>query len=182
MGAPKALLDAAGEPFVRRLARVFADAGCSPILVVYAPALLDALGAALAGTDARLVPNPADRSEPIDSLRLALAALPTAVEAALVTPVDVPGFSAGTVRHLIDAYRASPAPIVQPRHAGRGGHPILLARAIWPALFHPVLPDGLRTVIARHAGSTLRVEVDEPGVLTDMDTPADYLDFTSQER
>lgn len=174
MGRPKALLDTAGEPFVRRLARVFSEAGCRPIVAVTAPVTAVAIGAALSGTGANLVVNPLPRSEPIDSLRIGLGAVPAGVDAVLVAPVDAPGFSPDTVRRLIAGFLASGAPIVQPRHAGRGGHPILLARSIWPELEMDGLPEGLRSVLARHTDAVLRVDVDEPGVLMDVDTPEDY--------
>jgi molybdenum cofactor cytidylyltransferase len=57
---------------------------------------------------------------------------------------------------------------------GRRGHPVLLASALFPELLEPDLPEGARTVVHRHAHTRQAVEVDDAGVLDDIDTPEAY--------
>jgi probable phosphoglycerate mutase len=68
----------------------------------------------------------------------------------------------------------APAPVVYPVHAGRRGHPPLIARAALPADLGREPRGGLRGLLAAHDGGALEVETDDPGTLVDLDRPADY--------
>ena len=60
----------------------------------------------------------------------------------------------------------------QPRHRGAGGHPPLIHRALWPALAACAdAVDGARGVL--RAARAVAVDVDDPAVVRDIDTPAD---------
>jgi CTP:molybdopterin cytidylyltransferase MocA len=62
--------------------------------------------------------------------------------------------------------------VAQPRHGGHGGHPPLIGRALWPKLATCAgEPDGARGVL--RAAARVAVDVDDPGVVRDIDTPAD---------
>jgi CTP:molybdopterin cytidylyltransferase MocA len=91
----------------------------------------------------------------------------------VVTPVDVPGIRAATVAGLISGFRAGGAPVVLAAHRGERGHPVLFARAVWHELHAHGLADGARSVVHAHAGDLHLVEVEDPAVLDDVDTPAD---------
>jgi CTP:molybdopterin cytidylyltransferase MocA len=64
------------------------------------------------------------------------------------------------------------AEVARPCYRGRGGHPPLIARARWPALAACAdRADGARGVL--RAARVVAVEVDDPAVILDVDTPAD---------
>ncbi|HMG54654.1 MAG TPA: NTP transferase domain-containing protein, partial [Kofleriaceae bacterium] len=87
-------------------------------------------------------------------------------------PVDHPAVTAATLRALIEALDASGAELARPSYRGRGGHPPLIARALWPALVGcTALPDGARGVV--RAARSVGVELDDPGTVHDVDTPDD---------
>jgi molybdenum cofactor cytidylyltransferase len=78
------------------------------------------------------------------------------------------------LRRLVAALAASAgaAEVVRPRYAGAGGHPPLVARAVWPRLAAcGDAPDGARGVL--RAAPCLDVDVDDPGVVRDVDVLAD---------
>jgi CTP:molybdopterin cytidylyltransferase MocA len=131
-----------------------------------------AVAEAAAALGARTVANPAADAEQIDSLRVALRALPPEAEAAAVALVDVPEVDADTVRAVLDGFRRTRAPVVLPAHGGRHGHPVLFARAAWAELLAAGLAEGARTVVHAHAAD--RVEVAVPALPRDVDTPDDY--------
>ncbi|HEX2187882.1 MAG TPA: nucleotidyltransferase family protein [Longimicrobiaceae bacterium] len=178
MGEPKPLLRWRGEPFLDRVVGALRDGGCDPVLVVVAPPASDPAAARIAeaarGAGAEVVVNPVPDAEQVDSLRAGLAALPPAAEAAIVAPADVPGIDAAAVRALAGAFRARGAPVVRATHGGLHGHPVLFARRVFPELFAEPLPEGARGVVHAHAREVEEVEVPSPGVLLDVDTPADY--------
>lgn len=174
MGAPKPLLSWRGETFLARAVGALREGGCERVMAVVGmgPAAA-AVAVEAARCGARLVTNPAPRSEQIDSLRIALELLPDEAEAVVVIPVDVPGVCPDTVRALIGAFREHAAPIVLPSYRGVHGHPVLFAAAVWPELRTDPLPDGARTVIHARPERVRPVPVDDPAVLHDVDTPAD---------
>jgi molybdenum cofactor cytidylyltransferase len=56
----------------------------------------------------------------------------------------------------------------------RRGHPWLVARSLWNELLELQPPQSPRDFLNRHAGEILYVEVDNPSILADLDTPDDY--------
>jgi molybdenum cofactor cytidylyltransferase len=61
--------------------------------------------------------------------------------------------------------------IVQPVHAGTPGHPVGFAARYRAELCQLTGDEGARSVVRRHAARVERIEVPDPGVLRDLDTP-----------
>jgi molybdenum cofactor cytidylyltransferase len=90
----------------------------------------------------------------------------------LFTPVDYPAFRRETVQSLLAC--AGQALIVVPRYNDRHGHPVLFSAGL-VSEFLELPPDGsARDVIHRHVGHTLYIDVDDPGILRDVDDPEAY--------
>ncbi len=88
----------------------------------------------------------------------------------LFTPVDVPLFTAETARRLLK----SKAEMACPLYNGTEGHPIMLKASAAKKLLAYTGDEGLRGAL-REAGLKKEcIEAEDPGVLFDMDTPADY--------
>lgn len=187
MGEPKPLLEIDGRTFLQATVEALREGGCEPVMAVIASP--DAAFAARSAGAAIAQGRP--DAQQIDSLRSGLDALDAAdgaadrapdravggaldgrVEAVVVLPVDHPRVRPATIGTLISAWRAEPGAMVRPVHRGRPGHPTLFPRGVWSALRAPALPDGARSVV--EAGPVVDVPVDDPGVLVDIDTPADY--------
>lgn len=64
--------------------------------------------------------------------------------------------------------------IIVPSYQGRSGHPVLINTRLVPAIINGE-HDNLRSFIKTNR--PLLVEVDDPGILTDIDTMADYKDI-----
>ncbi len=84
-------------------------------------------------------------------------------------PGDMPLVRTAVLRRLLDA--GHDADIVVPACAGRRGHPVLLPATLIPDIIAEPPGSNLGNIIRRR-GSVV-VEVDDPGVLADLDTPAD---------
>ena len=177
MGSAKALLKLpSGETFVRSICATARAADCSPT-VVLGPLHADAIRPTL---DAPSVFNPAPERGMLSSVQVGIASLSPSVEAALIWPVDIPLVRAETVSHLLAAERplladaaraAAQAQIVIPLHAGRGGHPMVIPSRYFAELLALDSSRGLRALFDAHP--PLRIEVEDAGVLTDFDSPAD---------
>lgn len=172
MGEPKPLLTVEGTTFLERAVHLLRAAGCRYVVAVvndddWVERLADVSGAAV-------VINDAANSEQIDSLRLGIANLPEDCDGVMVLPVDFPRIDARTAARLAEEFQRRDAAILNPAYNGVSGHPVIFASRILPELLEPDLAAGARTVIDAHAADAAIIEVDDPGVLIDVDTRGDY--------
>jgi len=177
MGRPKALLQCGpgGETFVIRLIRALVEAGIRDVVIVSRPHDA-ALAAAVAEEPAAtLIENPDPDRGQLSSLQSGIAeAERRGAAGVLVIPVDIPMVQAATIARAATVFKASVAPIVRVTHQGRHGHPVLFAAHLFDELRRADPAVGAKAVLASHAADLLNLEVDDPGVLRDVDEPADY--------
>jgi molybdenum cofactor cytidylyltransferase len=106
----------------------------------------------------------------ITSMQCGLRAVPPATRGVLFTLVDHPNVAESTIADLL----RQDALLAIPRHRGRRGHPIYFSREV-AAEFLAVDPSAsARVVLERHAGDIRYVDVDDPGILDDVDDPEAY--------
>jgi 4-nitrophenyl phosphatase len=174
-GQPKQLLDWNGEPLLTHVTGVALSAGLGPVIVVlgcHAEAIRAALGRF--AERVQIAVNWRWQEGMSTSVQVGLAALPPETEAALFLQCDQPLISADLLRALATRFKETGAAIVHPTHAGQRSTPVLFARRLFPELAAVTGDEGGRSLIARHANLVATVEVADPGVLADVDTPADY--------
>jgi molybdenum cofactor cytidylyltransferase len=99
------------------------------------------------------------------------------LEAMAVLLVDVPLVRPETVRTVVEAWRATRAPIVRPVCGGRHGHPVVFDAAVFDELRRADVNVGAKAVFAAHRGQVLDVPVSDPWACEDLDTPEDYERF-----
>lgn len=131
---------------------------------------------ALVGFDVAFAHNDAYADgEMISSIKAGVAALPKGCDAFFLVLGDQPGISDETFELLIEAWDANRhARIVSPRFGGRRGHPILLSALGVDEIRNLPADATLKTYVERHTAASLEVDVTDPAVLADVDTPADY--------
>ena len=88
---------------------------------------------------------------------------------------DMPFHAPTTLSTLILSFRAAsrPFPIIQPCHQGRPGHPVLFHSAYFAAMRALTGDQGARTLLKAQAHSVHMIEVDDLGILQDVDAPRD---------
>ncbi len=145
--------------------------GAAPIVVVLRSDLSAAAQRALR-RGARVVINPNPDEDMLTSIRLGVAALSESVDGVLVWPADHPAVSVATLETLCAGAGRSRA--VLPRYRGRRGHPVVLGADLLPAVAAIAPGEGLRRLWRLQPDLVLDLEVDDPGVLVDLDTPEDY--------
>src|SRR3954468_5717906 len=178
MGRPKALLHApCGRTFVARLVDTLnVGGGAAPLVGGRSDDEELRLTVESLAPRARWIENPdADAGGQLSSL---LAGLRKAdrpgIRALMVVPVDAPMIVADTVATLVAVFSATGAPIIRPRYRGRHGHPVVFSRAVFDQLRRADPALGAKAVLHEHHGTIVNVEVDDPGVGGDVDTPEDY--------
>jgi CTP:molybdopterin cytidylyltransferase MocA len=170
-GGVKVLALLEGRPLLAHVVEVARAVPLDDVVVV----LGDAAGEverAVAWRGERRVRNPRPADGLSGSLRLGLAALDAAVEAAVILLGDQPLVRAEVVRELVARAALTDRPIVVPRYADGGGpNPVLLRRPAWPLADATSSDRGLGPTIAAHP--ELVEEVAVAGGNPDVDTPAD---------
>lgn len=172
---PKPLLPWGLSTVIGTVVDTLTAAGVAEVIVVTGHQR-EAVEAALAGSAARCVNNPAyaDR-EMLSSIQAGLAAADPASAGALLALADQPQMQLAVVQQALRAFDQSGGQaLVIPSHALRRGHPILLPRWLWDEALALAAGATLRSVIQRHAAAICYVEVDTPSVLADLDTPEQY--------
>ena len=176
MGRQKALLQQVhtGTTFVGHLIRTARAARLDPILVIAAAAHQE-LATEVSRWGGRLLLNEAPDRGQLSSIVVGLDAADAAgATAIMVMPVDVPLLSVATFDAVAAAAEAKAAAIVRATHDGRHGHPVLFKRAVFDELRHADPAIGARAIVRADPARVLDVEVSDPGVIFDIDTPEDY--------
>ena len=178
MGFPKALLKFGKETFLDTLCGLFAQR-CSPIVVVLG-ANADEIRAG-SGRPATFVVNPDYRSGQTSSMQCGLRAVPPDAGGVLFTLVDHPAVSLETIDVLLGPWPLTPDswPLLRvPRYQGSRGHPIWLSRELIPEFLALPRNVAAREVVRSHVLQTEFLDVDDPGILADIDDPEAYRRLT----
>ncbi len=170
MGDFKPMLNIGSISIAQRIVATFHQAGVTKIAVVtgYNAPLLERH---LANSGLVFLRNEDYAStQMFDSAKIGLTYLRDKCERILFTPVDIPLFTAMTVTELIESGAELCCPVCE----GRTGHPLLIASSLVDAILADSGEGGLQGAIARCGAEMLQIPVEDPGVLHDADTPADY--------
>jgi CTP:molybdopterin cytidylyltransferase MocA len=173
--AEGALADTLGQPRVRRLVDIAWSGGALPVVVV-APDDGGAVAAALVGSEA-VYGSPAPEAagpagQMVRGAELALAEVRD-TSAVLLWPGRMTWVGPETVTSLIEAHGVSPGEVLRPAWDGAAGWPVLVPIAALDAL-RAVPADQMPPAVIETLGATLPsriVEVGDPGVVHDADTP-----------
>lgn len=116
----------------------------------------------LAGNGIIFLRNEAyEASQMFDSVKIGLEYLQGKCDRVVFTPVDVPLFTAQTVKTLLD----SDVPLACPVCQNRGGHPLLISSRLIPEILRYTGGRGLRGAVAACSEPLLRIPVEDPGTL-----------------
>ena len=126
--------------------------------------------------------NPRPEDGPFSSLRSGLAAVQgRGANRVWVLPVDVPCPDSETFSALLAAADDRRVLACVPVHAGCGGHPVLLDRRVFTRFEHLAADDPEarldKQIRKLEVSSIRRVDVDDPAVCLDLNTPEDLADF-----
>jgi molybdenum cofactor cytidylyltransferase len=179
MHTPKALLQLGDETFAQAIMRKAQESGIDCVYLVagaHYPKIRDELRQS---SGFEIIFNPRFAEGQISSLQEGLRNMPSGSTDALVWPVDLPLVLQETAQELIASHIASGNPVTIPVYRGKHGHPVLYNI------------DAIRTILSLgtdhtakelqevYAGRITFVEVNDPAVLVDIDTPEDYRKYVN---
>ena len=181
MGSPKPLLPLGNEPMlVRVLDAMEASRSVCSIVVVTGHAA-DRVRAVVDGRGIVVVHNPDyENGEMLSSIKAGLTRISPGVDAVLLALCDQPMVRSETIALLVKTWQATRPRILSPKYDGKRGHPIVLSADGFAEILS-LSPDAtLKAYTSRYSAETVELEVDDPAVTRDVDTPADYA--AEQER
>jgi molybdenum cofactor cytidylyltransferase len=175
MGYPKPLLKIGDETFITHIAAEILQV--IPRLVIVLGAHADRVRPAIP-RDSRIVvlDNPAYARGQLSSLKVGLRfAIAEHARAVVVHLADHPRVAAETFRALVDAHDHLSQPIVIARYCGRRGHPALFSAEVFDELLNAPEDRGARVVVNADPARVAYLDVDDAGVVLDLDTPDDLV-------
>ena len=98
----------------------------------------------------------------------------------LVALADMPHIQPQTIGAVADALRQGAA-LARPQHHGRPGHPVGFAAQFRDALLALDDDTGARHIVAAHRPALRLIDCNDPGILLDIDPPADLAAWQSAE-
>ena len=115
--------------------------------------------------------NEASESEMAESVRIGLRVIDDSSTGVLICLSDHPLVSPETLRVLINSHSEDPGKIIIPMYTGKRGHPSLFPVHAIKEIFGGL---NLRDVINKTPGRLKHIDVEDEGILLDMDTIEDY--------
>ena len=144
-----------------------------PVIVVTTEALAGEAQLSVAARDIVTVPSVGSSREPLGmgySIAAGVSARPNA-PGWLILPGDMPMVQPQSLLAVAQALEQHPIAFAQ--HLGRRGHPVGFAAELYSELSVLSGDAGARRLLARYPSHA--VDLDDPGVLVDIDTEADLL-------
>jgi molybdenum cofactor cytidylyltransferase len=83
---------------------------------------------------------------------------------------DHPSLNATTLDQILAIAAEHPDKAIMPTYQGNGGHPVLIPFSIAEQILAAPCPEGLRGFWQERPELSVRVDVDDPGVIKDIDT------------
>jgi len=177
MGKPKMLLPWGDTTILGHLISIWEELGAGQIAVVWAEgdgalkAELDRLGF----PPENRITNPKPKRGMFSSIQCAAQwkGWREGLTHWAIVLGDQPQLPASVLRSLLDFARERPEQICQPSRNGRARHPVLLSAGP----FHKLAiarEQNLKQFLERMATEVELIEIDDPSLDLDLDTPADY--------
>ena len=170
MGSPKALVSYQGRPFLEHLLDVTKHPAIGVRRVVLGPDA-EAISKGISLAPDEIVINHDWEKGQLSSIHAAIRSLPPNTDGLLLCPVDHPLVSAVLIDSLIDAFRATRAPVVVPLYEARRGHPVIFSAAVYDELLKAPMDQGARAVVWAHKNEIQEVPTTEVGCVLNLNDP-----------
>jgi len=173
MGTPKQLLRIGGKTILERTLKNVRASNVDELILVLGHAA-DEVQKTIATPGLKIVINPDYQQGMGTSLRRGLAEVSADVKAALIVLADQPWVSSETLNRLIECHQERKPQIIIPAYKGFRGNPVLLDRSVFAEVQALNGDVGCRAIFGDHTEGILKLPVDDPGILLDIDSQDDF--------
>ena len=184
MGKDNKLLKNIGDsPLIRNTAieMLKSDLDSCSIVLGYQS---DKVAAVIRDLNINLILNPMWEKGQASSLKAALNTLDTTYSDILIMLGDLPGIKSSHINKVIEEHLLTnnrKSKITIPSFKGRKGNPVIWGRSFFQDLSNLEGDVGGRALFSEHPAAINIIEMDDPWVVTDADTPKDFENFLNSE-
>ena len=179
MGSPKALLKIGEKTFLQYIVEALHSARIIDVVIVFG-AEAEKIQKTLTWFDGKIVTNNDWQKGQLSSIITGLNALdltksePEEIHGAIICPADHPLLTQSLLVDLLQGYWLSKKRIIIPIHRGKRGHPVIFDRELFDDIRNAPIDIGAREVVRNHEQEVHEVDVNDEGVLINIDSPDDY--------
>ncbi len=106
----------------------------------------------------------------LSSILIGLKEIESSCSGLFLCPIDYPLVLQETYHKLLLTHQSNPDRIIKPTFKNQSGHPIVFPKNLFQALRQAPLNQGARFVTRQNVHITKTVEVDDPGILININT------------
>ncbi|MGD8992818.1 MAG: nucleotidyltransferase family protein [Desulfobacterales bacterium] len=177
-GQPKQLLQLNKRCLLEWVLQAAINARLKRIILVLGYAhrqIQQALGKKLNHPKLQIKINPHYKDGQSGSLQTGLSCVKDTYPAAMFLLADQPLVDAATLNILLERFWSSPKNICVPSFAGRSGNPCIFSSYFYPQIMQIGGDIGARRIIQSNPEQVQEVQLQNPHIFWDVDTPADLL-------
>jgi molybdenum cofactor cytidylyltransferase len=175
-GQPKQLAGFRGKPLILRTLNTVLRSDLHTVVLVLGhrhKAVAAALGKIRENPRLQIVVNHRFREGQSTSLISGVQRVMDRFSSVMFLVADQPMLDTATINRLLGQFWASGKEICVPVCHGRRGNPVIFGDRMYDRILAIQGDTGARSIIDAHPDSVLRVEIDHPLALFDIDTPDD---------
>ncbi len=177
--ANKLHLPIGGEPLLRRSLRTLLDSGIDSIVVVLGYEH-EATRKLIQDFPVHTVYNEAHEQGQMTSVHRGLEALGEEYDGIFIALGDQPALRSVDIDLLIDAFlQRDGGEVVVPTHEGERGNPIIISNRCRRDILAGTRNLGCRRFIDKNPELVRKIEMTNPAVVIDLDTPEEYARFAA---
>jgi molybdenum cofactor cytidylyltransferase len=173
MGTQKLLLPLRGKPILQHVVDLALSLGAKETVAVIGSNAED-IRSKIDFGPVKVAVNPNYKLGLSTSLRVGIESFESEVDAYLVMLGDQPLVRRNTILTLLGQHWKHGPLMTIPLYGGIRGNPVVLSSQLVPEIEYLEGDSGAKQLTQKHSGKVMWVEVDDPGVLVDVDTPHDY--------
>jgi len=173
MGKPKQLLTYKGKTLLNWVLETAIQSSLSRVVLVLGHSAAE-IQKTLDYPNIPIIFNAQYHQGQSSSIRHGINALEPSTNAAMFLLGDQPLIKTATINALISSYTEKQSLITVPTFQGKRGNPVIFDRRLFPQLETLSGDSGGRVLFDENVDQIAIVEVDDPGILMDVDSFEDY--------
>lgn len=123
---------------------------------------------------AKVLINPHPEHGMLSSILIGLQEIIASCSGFFLCPIDIPLVQRTTFHKLLLAHQSNPDHIIKPACNCNPGHPVIFPNHLFQALREAPLGEGARFVTRQYTHLVKTIDVDDPGILININTPELY--------
>jgi molybdenum cofactor cytidylyltransferase len=175
MGVPKLLLQWGHQTIIEKVVQTLLDGGVIEPVIVTGRSAAEVV-ARISSSRVRIAINPSyETTEMLISIQIGLKILPKNAVGCLVVLGDQPQIKTSVVQSILLEFNKSAASIIIPSYQRRRGHPWLVHQKFFSEIISLPPSANLRQFLNQHSSEIVYLNIEDPAILSDLDTPQEYL-------